>query len=163
MKRCITVMLSMLLVVGCSAKTAQPLPQMKSEQDPAQLAGQVWADLSENWSAQPITADTACLLLDFDAADIVSAYGWFDPEAPQTAQLFLLQASPDCSKKVYDALEQRLELVRQTASAWHGMDSTSTPYGCLLAAGEWCALLVPDDMDDQRTQQARRTLMEAFE
>lgn len=161
MKRYLTVMLAMILVVGCSAKTAQTQPQLK--EDPAQLANRAWAALSEDSSAQSLTAETACLLLDIPSKDIAAAYGFFDAESPQGAQLFLLQAAAERSPRLHNELEERLELVRQTAAATKGKTLPEAEYGCLVAAGEWCALIIPANMDDSRTKQARQIILQAFE
>lgn len=159
MKRCLTVFAALLLVVGCSTKTAVPLPVLKSE--PEELASQMWAALSESFQPEPLSAEEVELLLGISEKDYEAAVGLFVPEDPLEAQLFLLKAEGE-GDALYRLLQQRLELVRQTAAAWLGEEAPVEQYGRVISKGEWCCLAVPASHNDQQTEKACEIFLISF-
>ena len=61
-----------------------------------------------------------------------------------------------------DLLQQRLELVRQTASAWLGEEISAEQYGRVISRGEWCCLAVPAAHKDQQTEKACEIFLSSF-
>ncbi len=163
MKRVFIVLAVLILLAGCAAQTPQPLPQMKPEVQPRQLAGEMWSQMGGSSAAQPVSLQTVCMLLELGKKDLAEVCGFFDPESSQQGQLFLLQAASGKEEKVRKALEDRLELVRQTAAAWLGTDDILNEYGRLISAGEWTALVIPVDNGADRTGEACQVFLDAFQ
>jgi len=159
MKRCLTVFAALLLVVGCSAKNAPPQPVLKSE--PEELAAQMWTSLSESPQPEPISAQEVEMLLDLSEKDYTAAVGLFVAEEPLEAQLFLLKADGE-GDDLYRLLQNRLELVRQTASAWLEEDFLPEQYGRVFSKGEWCCLAVPAAPNHQQTEKACEIFLSSF-
>ena len=163
MKRFFVLLAAVALLCGCAAQKAVPQPDPQKEIDPEQTAAQVWLKLSEFAQPTSLGLDMAARLLELQKTDLAQGEVLFDPSDPCGPQLFLLRAAPKKGDKLQTALQNRLELVRQTSAAMLGQDADSQSAGCVVAVGEWFALLVPSGLDGERTQQARQALLAAFE
>lgn len=163
MKRFAFVALILLLLGGCAPQGAAALPRLRADVQPAALAEELWAALGTEAAPQPLDAETACLVLGLRQSDLAGAYGYFDPARPQQAQLFLLHAAEGRQQKVRRALEAQLDLVRQTAAAMEPQEEQPEDWGCVLAAGEWCALVVPAAEAHETTAQAAEVFHAAFD
>ena len=163
MKRLFLLLAAVVLLCGCAAQKAAPLPEAQKEISSEQLAAQLWLKLSDLPQPQPLTDEMTARLLELKEADLAQAVALFDPADPCGAQLFLLRAAPNKGEKLQTALQNRLELIKQTAAAILGDAADSQEVGCVATVEEWYALLVPFDMDSERTQQACQTLLAAFE
>ena len=159
MKRCITVFAALLLIVGCSAKTVPPQPVLTPE--PEELAAQMWTSLSDAPQPRFLDKKELELILDVSEKDYIRAVALFVPEEPLQAQLFLLQAQQD-GEDLYPVLQQRLELVRQTAQAWLGRNDPAEEYGRVVYKGGWYCLAVPAAENNPRTQQACELFLNSF-
>lgn len=155
--------LILLLPVGCAPQGVAALPQLRDGVQPTALAEELWAALAADAAPEPLDTETACLVLGLRQSDLAGAYGYFDPAQPQQAQLFLLRAAAGRQEKVSRALEAQLDLVRQTAAAMEPQEEQPESWGCVLAAGEWCALLVPAAEAHETTAQAAEVFRAAFD
>ncbi len=159
MKRCLTVFAALLLVVGCSAKNASPQPALDVQ--PEELASQMWTSLSDSPRPDLLSVAELEMLLGLSEKDYVEAVGLFVPEEPLEAQLFMLKAEGE-SDDLYRLLQQRLELVRQTAAAWLDEEISAEQYGRVISRGEWCCLAVPAAHKDQQTEKACELFLSSF-
>ena len=159
MKRCLTVIAALLLVVGCSAKNTSPQPVLDAR--PEELASQMWTSLSDSSRPELLSAAELEMLLGLSEKDYAEAVGLFVAEEPLEAQLFLLKAEGE-GDALYHLLQQRLELVRQTASAWLGEEISAEQYGRVISRGEWCCLAVPAAHKDQQTEKACEIFLSSF-
>jgi hypothetical protein len=161
-KRFLVLISVVVLLCGCAAQRAVPQSAEK-DIDPTQTAAQVWLKLTDLPQPEPLALDKAARLLQLGQTDLARGVVLLDPANSCREQLFLLCAAPKKGEKLQSALQNRLELVGQTSAAMLGEKETDQPIGCVVQAGQWYALLVPSDMDEERTQQARQTLLEAFD
>lgn len=159
MKRCFTVFAALLLVVGCSAKTARPQPVL--EADPEELAREMWSVLSETPCPHPLSEEELELLLDLSPKAYSGAIALFVPDAPLEAQLFLLKSDQE-GDELHRLLQNRLELVRQTSAAWLGKEPDAEQYGRVLSKGGWCCMAVPAAHKLQQTEKACNLFLSSF-
>ena len=162
MKRILALLAAAVLLCGCAAQRAVPQPVVQNL-DPQETAAQLWLKLSQQAQPAPLDLKMTARLLELKETDLAEGIALLNPEDPGGAQMFLLRAAPKKGQRLQTALQNRLELVRQTSAAVLGSAADSQSLGCVVSAGEWYALLVPSEMEEERTQQARQTFLAAFE
>lgn len=162
MKRIFALLAAVVLLCGCAAQKAVPQPAAHTP-NPEETAAQVWLKLSQQAQPAPLDLNVTARLLELKETDLAGGVALLNPEDPGGAQLFLLRAAPKKGQRLQTALQNRLELVRQTSAAILGGAGYSQSLGCVVSAGEWYALLVPSGMEEERTQQARQSFLAAFE
>ncbi len=160
MKRIVFALAAALLLAGCAGQAPAAQLRLKPGTQPEELARQTWATLADLPDTNGLDCQTACLLLGLDQSDLAAVYGFFDPAQPGQAQLFVLQAAPQRAADVCQTLHDRLDLVRQTAAA---TQQQPPDWGCVINAGDWCALLLPDPATPEKTAQAAEQFLAAFE
>jgi len=161
MKRTLALFFACCCLAACGR--AQPEPEVL-------LPDAAWEELAERAAAlllpegaqtQPMTAETAALLLDVPTGSIARAAGFAVLDYSTTAQLMLLEASGRDAQELHRALEHRLELLRQTAEAVGGAEYWQ---GFTLAQGRYAALAVADNSPQaaETVRQVQEMLLEVF-
>jgi len=137
---------AVLLCAGCGAGRAgaETGPLCQDAASLQQAAARAADQLGRPGQAQALTAGQICRLLGLKQGDLRAAAGCMVLEDGAPQQVLVLCPRPGAAPRAQRALEDRLELVRQTCAAWLAEESGPARCGevfwaggcvCLTAAG----------------------------